>query len=138
VPPHLCDQDVENHHGLYWKHDGVLEASFNKMADTRGRLKPEKVHNFVKPLTYFMSMAPLVYWKSISRETNDNAKERLAMQVSKNGRRYLELDGPTIQPTKRSWFLNAILIQMVFFPFPGATYNAYWQCGGAAPPPGHQ
>jgi hypothetical protein len=73
-PPHLRDQDVENHHGVYWKRDGLLEAPVNKMANTRGRLKPEMVRNFAKPLTSFMSIFPLVYWKIISRETNENAK----------------------------------------------------------------
>jgi hypothetical protein len=63
VAPHLHDQDVENLHGLYWKRDGELEAPVNKIADTRGRLKPEKVCNFGKHHTSFMYVFPLVYCK---------------------------------------------------------------------------
>jgi hypothetical protein len=87
VVPHLRDQDVENHHGVYWKRDGVLAAPVKKMAGTQGRLKSEKVCSFAKPITSFMLIFPLVYWKIISRETNDNAKERLDMQLYNNGRR---------------------------------------------------
>jgi hypothetical protein len=79
MPPHICDQDVEIHHHLYLKRDGVLEAPFNNMANTHGRLNSERVCNFSKPLTYFTSIFPIVHWKLISRETSDNAKERLAM-----------------------------------------------------------
>jgi hypothetical protein len=68
-PPHLPDQDVENFRGLYWKHDGVLEAPVSKMTDPHGRHIPEKVCNFAKPVF------PLVYWKIISRETNNKAQE---------------------------------------------------------------
>jgi hypothetical protein len=86
---------------LYWKRDGVLKAPANKMAEASGRLTPEKVHNFDKHITYFMLVFPLVYWKIICRETNVNSQDRLAMQVSNNGKKqYMELDGPMAQRTK--------------------------------------
>jgi hypothetical protein len=44
IPPSgLANKNVENHHGLYWQRDGVLEEPQNKMPFLRGRLKPEYV-----------------------------------------------------------------------------------------------
>jgi hypothetical protein len=121
VPPHLRDQDVENHHGLHWKRDGVLEHPVNNMANMWGRLKSEKVHNFAKPLIYFMLIFPLVYWKIISRETNENSKEQLAMQVSKNRRRTISGARWTHDTNYQDIMgFYAILIQIVVFPLPGA------------------
>jgi hypothetical protein len=40
VDTHLRVQDVESYHGLYWKHDGVLEAHVNKMHGICGCVKP--------------------------------------------------------------------------------------------------
>jgi hypothetical protein len=67
VPPHLHDRDVENHHGVYWKHDGVLEASVNKMTDTSGRLKPEEVRKFYKHVTSFICIHTGVLENHIQR-----------------------------------------------------------------------
>jgi hypothetical protein len=129
-PPHLRDQHFENHHALYWKYDRVFEASVNKMDDTRGRLKPEKVRNFANPLISFMSIFTLVYWKIISRETNDNAKYRLAMQVSNNRRQTIYGARWTHYITyQENKGFSTILIQMVSFPLPGVTYIAYWWYG---------
>jgi hypothetical protein len=61
VPPSaLANEDVENHHGLYWNcdGDGVLKEPQNKMPFARGRLKPEYVNNFVTPLDSMMSIPP--------------------------------------------------------------------------------
>jgi hypothetical protein len=40
VEENLADGEVESHHGLYWKRDGVLEEPQRKMPKTIGRLKP--------------------------------------------------------------------------------------------------
>jgi hypothetical protein len=50
VEQNLADVEVESHHGLYWKHDGVIEEPQCKMPKTSGRLKPEFVKNFGTPL----------------------------------------------------------------------------------------
>jgi hypothetical protein len=36
VENHLADGEVESHHGLYWRRDGVLEEPQCKMPKTRG------------------------------------------------------------------------------------------------------
>jgi hypothetical protein len=42
VPPSgLANEDVENHHGLYWNCDDALEEPKNKMPFARRCLKPE-------------------------------------------------------------------------------------------------
>jgi hypothetical protein len=40
VEHNLADSEVESHHGLYWKRDGVLEEPQPKMPKTSGQLKP--------------------------------------------------------------------------------------------------
>jgi hypothetical protein len=87
VEHNLPDGEVEYHHGLYWKRDGVLEELQRKMPKTSGRLKLEFVKNFGTPLDSIMSICPSVYWKIISRHTNDNAHVKLEHQFAMTGKR---------------------------------------------------
>jgi hypothetical protein len=68
VPPSgSANEDVENHHGLYWNRDGVLEEPQNKSPLARGCLKLEYENNFATSLDSMMSIFPLIYWKIIVR-----------------------------------------------------------------------
>jgi hypothetical protein len=88
VPPSgLAKEDVHNHHGLYWNLDGVLEEPQSKMYFAHGHLKPEYVNNFATPLDCTMSISPLINWKIIARESNDNSQIKLDLQFKKNGNR---------------------------------------------------
>jgi hypothetical protein len=82
VEQNFADGEVESHHGLYWKRDGVLEQPQRKMPKTIGKLKPQFVKNFGNPIDSIMSIFPLIYWKIISRETNDNAPMKLEQQFT--------------------------------------------------------
>jgi hypothetical protein len=86
VDHNLADGEVESHHGLYWKRAGVLEEPQRKMLKTIGRLKPEFVKKFCTPLDLIMSIFPLIKWKIISRETNDNAHMKLEQQFAMTGK----------------------------------------------------
>jgi hypothetical protein len=86
VEENLADSEVESRHGLYWKRDGVLEEPPCKMQKTIWWLKPEFVKNFSTPLDSIMSIFPLIYWKTISRETNDNAHIKLEQQFTMAGK----------------------------------------------------
>jgi hypothetical protein len=86
-PPGLANEDVENHHGFYRNHDGVLEEPQNKIPFARGRLNPEYVNNFAMPLYSMMSISPLIYWKIIARQLNDTSQIKRDLQSQKNGKR---------------------------------------------------
>jgi hypothetical protein len=127
VEQNLADGEVESHHGLYWKHDGVLEKPHRKMPRTIGRLKPEFVKNFGTPLDSIMSIFPLIYWKIISRETNDNAHMKVEQQFSTTGKRTISGSRWTHDTTFQEILqLYGILMMVVVFPLPDATYTAYW------------
>jgi hypothetical protein len=57
------------------------------MPKKNGRLKAEFMKNFGTPLDSIMSIFPLIYWKIISREMNDNAHMKLEQQVATAGKR---------------------------------------------------
>jgi hypothetical protein len=123
----LANENVKTPNGLYWQRDGVLEEPQNKMSFLRGRLKPEYVKNFATPLVSIMSIFPLIYWKIIARESNDNAQTKLDLQFLKNGKQTISGCRWTNETTyTENLQFYGILMMMVFFPLPGATYTAYW------------
>jgi hypothetical protein len=125
-PPGLANQNVETHHGLYWQRDGVLEEP-KKMPFLRRRLKPEFVKNFATPLNSIMPIFPLMYWKLIARELNDNIQTKLDLKFLKNGKRTISGCRWTHETTYTEIFkFYGILIIMVLFLLPGATYTSYW------------
>jgi hypothetical protein len=126
VEENLADGEVESHHGLYWKRDAVLEEPQRKMSKTSGRLKTELVKNFSTPLDLIMSIFPLIYSKIISRETHDNARMKLEQQFATTGKHTISGSRWTHDTTfKEIIKLYGILMMMVLFPLPGATYTAY-------------
>jgi hypothetical protein len=124
VEHNLADSEVEYHHGLYWRRDGILKEPLHNMQKTCGRLNPEYVKNFGTPLASIMSICPLIYWNIISCESNDNALIKLDQQFTKIGKH-------TISRSRFQKILQlyGILMMMVLFPLPGATYTAYWSYG---------
>jgi hypothetical protein len=127
VEENLADGEVEYHHGLYWKRDGVLEEPQRKMLKTSGWLKPEFVKNFSTPLDLIMSIFPLIYWNIISRETNDNTHMKLEQQFATTGKHTISGSRWTHDTTfKEILQFYGILMMMVMFPLHGATYTAYW------------
>jgi hypothetical protein len=128
IPPSgLANEIVKNHHGVYWQRYGVLEEPQNKMPFSPGRLKPEYVKNFATPLDSIMSIFPLIYWKIIARESNDNAQTKLDLQLLKNGKRNISGCCWTHDTTYTEILhFYGILMMMVLFPLPGATYTSYW------------
>jgi hypothetical protein len=126
VEHNLSDGEVESHHVLYWKRDGVLEEPQRKMPKTSGRLKPEFVKNFGTPLDSIISIFPLIYWKIISRETNDNTHVNLEQQFTRTGKRTTSGSMCTHDTTFQEILpFYGILMMMVLFPLPVATYTAY-------------
>jgi hypothetical protein len=126
----LADGEVESHHGLYWKRDGVLEEPRRKMPKTIGRLKPEFVNNFGTPLDSIMSIFPLIYWKIISHEMNEDAHMKLEQQFDTTGKRTISGSRWTHDTAFREILqFYRVLMMMILFPLPGATYTAYWSYG---------
>jgi hypothetical protein len=77
-----------------------------------------------------MSIFPLIYWKIISRETNDNAHMKLQQQFTMMGKHTISGSRWTHDTTfKEILQFYGILMMMVLFPLPGATYTAYWTYG---------
>jgi hypothetical protein len=74
-----------------------------------------------------MSIFPLIYWKIISRETNDNAHMNLEQQFATTGKHTISGSRWTHNTIfKEILQFNGILMMMVLFPLPGATYTSYW------------
>jgi hypothetical protein len=100
------------------------------MTKTIGRLKPEFVKNFGTPLDLIMSIFPFIYWKIISRETNDNANMKLEQQFTTTGKRTISGSRWTHDTTFMEILqFYGILMMMVLLPLHGATYTAYWRYG---------
>jgi hypothetical protein len=77
-----------------------------------------------------MFIFPLIYWKIISRETNDNAHMNIEQQFATTGKHTISGSRWTHDTTfKEILQFYGILIMMVLFPLPGATYTAYWTYG---------
>jgi hypothetical protein len=130
VEQNLADVEEEPHNGFYWKSDGFLEEPQHKMRKTIGRLKAELLKNFGTPLNSIMSIFPLIYWKTISREMNYNAHMKLEQQLSTTGKRTIYGARWTHDTTFKDILqLYGILMMMVMFPLPGATCTAYWRYG---------
>jgi hypothetical protein len=130
VDHNLADGEVESHHGLYWKRAGVLEEPQRKMLKTIGRLKPEFVNNFGTPLDSIMSIFPLIYWKIISHEMNEDAHMKLEQQFDTTGKRTISGSRWTHDTAFREILqFYRVLMMMILFPLPGATYTAYWSYG---------
>jgi hypothetical protein len=128
VPPSgLANEKVDIHNGLYWQRDGVLEEPQIKMPFSRGRLKPKYVKNSATPLDSIMSIFPLIYWKVIARESNDNAQMKLNLQFLKNGKRTISGCRWTHETTYTEILqFYGILMMIVLFPLPRETCTAYW------------
>jgi hypothetical protein len=74
-----------------------------------------------------MSIFPLIYWKIISRETNDNARMKLEQQFTTTGKRTISGSRWTHDTMFQEILqLYGILVMMVMFPLHGATYTSYW------------
>jgi hypothetical protein len=89
VEHNLDDGDVESHHELYWKRDGLLEQPLNKMLKMCDPLKPEYVKNFGTPLDSIMSVFPWIYWKILYHDSNSNAIIKIDQQFFKIGKRII-------------------------------------------------
>jgi hypothetical protein len=103
---------------VFWK-------SLKKMPFSHGRLKLEYVNNFVTPLDSMMSISPLIYWKIVVHESNDNAQIKLDLQFQNNGKRTIS----RARWTHDTMYIEilrfyGILMMMVLFPLPGAAYTA--------------
>jgi hypothetical protein len=123
VEHNLADGEVESHHCLYWKCDGVLEEPQRKMPKMSGRLKPGFEKNFGTPLDSIMSIFPLIYWKIIYRETNDNAHVKLEQQFATTGKRTISGSRWTRHTTFQEILqFYGIPMMMVMFHLPGAAY----------------
>jgi hypothetical protein len=88
------------------------------------------VKNFSTPLDSIISSFPLIYWKIISRETNDNAHMKLQQQFTMTGKHTISGSRWTHDTTfKEILQLYGILMMMVLVPLPSATYTSYWTYG---------
>jgi hypothetical protein len=88
------------------------------------------VKSFGTPLDFTMSIFPLIYRKIISRETNDSAHINLEHQLATSCNRAISGSRWTHDtPFQKILQFYGILMMVVLFPFPGATYIIYWRYG---------